>query len=66
MEMASNGSNRDDVSQSTMAARSSKPFSDGNNTTMKGFEMNATMTTIDGSEKMRASSQMVSKNIVNA
>ena len=64
MEMASNGSHRDDVSQSTMAARSSKPFSDGNNTTMKGFEMNATMTTIDGSERLRASSQMVSKTCI--
>ena len=51
--MNSNDHN-DDISQSTMAARSSnKPFSDGTNTTMKGFDMNATMTTIDGSEKGR-------------
>ena len=44
-----------------MAARSSnKPFSEGTNTTMKGFDMNATMTTIDGSEKARYGVPMVS------
>eukprot|EP00353_Schmidingerella_taraikaensis_P002165 CAMPEP_0185598584 /NCGR_PEP_ID=MMETSP0434-20130131/82094_1 /TAXON_ID=626734 ORGANISM="Favella taraikaensis, Strain Fe Narragansett Bay" /NCGR_SAMPLE_ID=MMETSP0434 /ASSEMBLY_ACC=CAM_ASM_000379 /LENGTH=118 /DNA_ID=CAMNT_0028227619 /DNA_START=172 /DNA_END=529 /DNA_ORIENTATION=+ len=64
MEMASNGSHRDDVSQSTMAARSNKPFSDGNNTTMKGFEMSATMTTIDGSDKGRGASQMEARCVL--
>eukprot|EP00354_Favella_ehrenbergii_P005184 CAMPEP_0170474818 /NCGR_PEP_ID=MMETSP0123-20130129/16554_1 /TAXON_ID=182087 /ORGANISM="Favella ehrenbergii, Strain Fehren 1" /LENGTH=100 /DNA_ID=CAMNT_0010744879 /DNA_START=479 /DNA_END=781 /DNA_ORIENTATION=- len=63
MEMASNGSHRDDVSQSTMAARSNNPFSDGNNTTMKRFEMNATMTTIDGSDKGHGASQMTQEEL---
>ncbi len=53
MEMLSNGSHRDDVSQSTMAARSSKILHD-----VKG-EMSATMTTIDGSE--RALPKLVSR-----
>lgn len=52
MDVMSNGSQRDDVSQSTMA-RSNKPFSEG-----RGGEMNATMTTIDGSE--RGAPRMVS------
>ena len=45
LEVLSSGSHRDDVSQSTMAARSSKTFAEGN-TSIKTGEMNATMTTI--------------------
>jgi len=52
LEVLSSGSHRDDVSQSTMAARSSKTLAEGN-TSLKGGEMNATMTTIDGSDRGR-------------
>ena len=54
--MLSNGSHRDDVSQSTMAARSSKILHD-----VRG-EMSATMTTIDGSE--RALPKLVSRCVI--
>lgn len=55
MDMMSNGSHRDDVSVSTMAARSSKTYAESNTTNggRGGFggETNATMTTIDGSQR---------------
>ena len=54
--MLSNSSHRDDASQSTnMAMRSTKTMAEGNNTltSLKMTEgMNATMTTIDGSERV--------------
>lgn len=54
MDMMSNGSHRDDVSVSTMAARSSKTFAESNTTMGRGLgggEVNATMTTLDGSQR---------------
>ena len=52
LEVLSSGSHRDDVSQSTMAARSNKTGGEGNST-MKGVgsTMNQTITTLDGSDK---------------
>ena len=61
-DVLSSGSHRDDISQSTMAARSSKTYGEGN-TTIRGGEMNVTMTTINGSDRGRINAQLPAKMV---
>ena len=65
-DVMSNGSHRDDVSQSTMAARSSKTYAEGNTTLRGGSgagEMNVTMTTLNGSDRGRINAQLPAKMV---